>query len=76
MINTITKSAKDGEAMIEWLDTSSSGATYGGIPLELRPKAREEMKQEWAKITTEEGIKMPMELLWVNQRCHNAPLLT
>ncbi|KAF8853022.1 S-adenosyl-L-methionine-dependent methyltransferase [Acephala macrosclerotiorum] len=45
------------------LDTSSSGATYGGIPLGLRPKAREEMKQEWAKITTEEGIRMEMELL-------------
>ncbi|CZR67178.1 uncharacterized protein PAC_17077 [Phialocephala subalpina] len=63
VINTIIKSAKDGEAMIEWLDTSSSGATYGGIPLDLRPKAREEMKQEWAKITTEEGIRMEMELL-------------
>jgi arsenite methyltransferase len=63
VINTIIKSAKDGEAMIEWLDTSSSGATYGGIPLDLRPKAREEMKQEWAKITTADGIRMEMELL-------------
>ncbi|KAI9048921.1 hypothetical protein LZ554_006772 [Drepanopeziza brunnea f. sp. 'monogermtubi'] len=63
VINTIIKSAKDGDAMIEWLDTSSSGATYGGIPMDLRPRAREEMKQEWAKITTEEGIQMPMELL-------------
>lgn len=63
VVNTIIKSAKDGEAMIEWLDTSSSGATYGGIPLDLRPKAKEEMKQEWAKITTDEGIRMEMELL-------------
>jgi len=63
VINTIVKSAENGEAMIEWLDTSSSGKTYGGIPLNLRPKAREEMKREWDKITTEEGIKMEMELL-------------
>lgn len=63
VINTIIKSAKDGEAMIEWLDTSSSGKTYGGIPLDLRPKAREEMKEEWDKLTTEEGIRMEMELL-------------
>ena len=63
VINTIVKSAKNGEAMIEWLDTSSSGKTYGGIPLDLRPKAREEMKQEWDKITTAEGIRMEMELL-------------
>jgi len=63
VINTIVKSAKNGEAMIEWLDTSSSGKTYGGIPLDLRPKAREEMKEEWDKITTEEGIRMDMELL-------------
>jgi arsenite methyltransferase len=63
VVNTIVKEAKDGAAMVEWLDTSSSGATYGGIPLDLRPQAREEMKIEWAKITTEEGIRMPMELL-------------
>lgn len=63
VVNTIVKTAKDGAEMVEWLDTSSSGATYGGIPLELRPKAREEMKVEWAKVTTEEGIKMDMELL-------------
>lgn len=63
VINTIIKSAKDGEEMIEWLDTSSSGKTYGGIPLDMRPKAREEMKLEWDKITTEDGIHMDMELL-------------
>lgn len=63
VINTIIKSAKDPEAMIRWLDMSSSGKTYGDIPLELRPKAREEMKQEWNKLTTEEEIRMEMELL-------------
>lgn len=63
VINTIIKSAKNGAEMIEWLDTSSSGKTYGGIPLELRPQAREEMKVEWDKVTTEEGINMKMELL-------------
>ncbi|KAI1176237.1 S-adenosyl-L-methionine-dependent methyltransferase [Nemania sp. FL0916] len=59
----IVKSAEDGDAMINWLDTSSSGKTYGGIPLDLRPKAREEMKREWDKITTEDGIHMEIELL-------------
>ncbi|GKT40310.1 trans-aconitate 3-methyltransferase [Colletotrichum spaethianum] len=63
VVNKIVKSAKDGYAMIDWLDTSSSGKTYGGIPLELRPRAREEMKEEWDKITTEDGIHMDMELL-------------
>lgn len=63
VINKIVKWAKNGEAMIEWLDTSSSGKTYGGIPLDLRPKAREEMKLEWDKITTEDGIHMDMDLL-------------
>lgn len=63
VINKIVKSIKDAEGMINWLDTSSSGKTYGGIPLDLRPKAREEMKQEWNKLTTEEGIRMEMELL-------------
>lgn len=63
IINTIIKLARNAEAMIEWLDTSSSGKTYGGIPLELRPRAREEMKQEWDKLTTEKGIRMEMELL-------------
>lgn len=63
VINKIVKSAVDAEAMIEWLDTSSSGKTYGGIPLDLRPKAREEMKVEWSKLATEKGINMEMELL-------------
>ena len=63
VVNKIVKSAKDPEAMIEWLDTSSSGKTYGGIPLDLRPSARKEMKQEWDKLTTKEGIRMEMELL-------------
>lgn len=62
-INEIVKEERDAEAMINWLDTSSSGQTYGGIPLDMRPRAREEMKVEWEKITTEEGIKMPMQLL-------------
>ncbi|KAI0187909.1 S-adenosyl-L-methionine-dependent methyltransferase [Xylaria flabelliformis] len=59
----IIKSAEDADAMINWLDTSSSGKTYGGIPLELRPKAREEMKHEWDKLTTKDGIQMEMEVL-------------
>lgn len=63
VINTIFKSAKNAEAMIEWLDTSSSGKTYGGIPLDLRSMAREEMKQEWDKLSTDEGIRMEMKLL-------------
>ena len=63
VVNTIVKEARDGAAMIDWLDTSSSGKTYGGIPLEMRPRAREEMKGEWEKVSTAEGIKMDMELL-------------
>ncbi|EHA47035.1 trans-aconitate 2-methyltransferase [Pyricularia oryzae 70-15] len=63
VINVITKEVKDGYAMIEWLDTSSSGKTYGGVPLELQPQAREAMKREWDKYMTENGIKMDMELL-------------
>ncbi|KAI1339594.1 S-adenosyl-L-methionine-dependent methyltransferase [Xylariaceae sp. FL0016] len=61
--NEIVKSARDGEEMIDWLDVSSSGKTYGGIPLELRSRARKEMKLEWDKITTEKGIRMVLELL-------------
>ncbi|KAL8341074.1 hypothetical protein RB601_006937 [Gaeumannomyces tritici] len=63
VVNRIVKTARDGAAMVEWLDTSSSGKTYGGIPLELRPMAREEMIREWDKVTTEDGIRMDMELL-------------
>ncbi|KAF1821976.1 methyltransferase domain-containing protein [Dissoconium aciculare CBS 342.82] len=62
--NTIVKSAGSPDEMINWLDTSSSGQTYGGIPLDLRPKAREEMKREWEKYINEAGgIDMDMELL-------------
>ncbi|KAF9877130.1 hypothetical protein CkaCkLH20_05396 [Colletotrichum karsti] len=62
-INKIVKIAKDGDAMINWLDTSSSGKTYGGVPPELQAKVREEMLQEWDKLTTKDGIHMDMELL-------------
>ncbi|KAJ8124676.1 hypothetical protein O1611_g8964 [Lasiodiplodia mahajangana] len=60
---SIIKSAEDADAMLNWLDASSSGKTYGGIPLELRPKAREEMKREWDKLTTKDGIQMEMQIL-------------
>ncbi|KAK4233427.1 S-adenosyl-L-methionine-dependent methyltransferase [Achaetomium macrosporum] len=63
VVNKIVKAAKDAEAMIDWLVTSSSGKTYGGIPEHLRPRAREEMKREWEKLVTEDGIRMDMELL-------------
>ncbi|AEO65382.1 a786758f-73e6-4860-b811-34496b7bf168 [Thermothielavioides terrestris] len=63
VVNKIVKAARDADAMIDWLDTSSSGKTYGSIPLHLRPSAREEMKREWDKLVTEEGIRMEMELL-------------
>lgn len=65
VVNSIVKSAKTPDEMIDWLDTSSSGKTYGGIPLDLRPQAREEMKKEWGKYVNEEdgGINMVIELL-------------
>ncbi|EHK21984.1 uncharacterized protein TRIVIDRAFT_53536 [Trichoderma virens Gv29-8] len=63
VVNKITKSTKDADAMIDWLDASSSGKTYGGIPLELRPRAREEMKTEWNKLLVEDGIHMDIDLL-------------
>ncbi|TLD04119.1 hypothetical protein PgNI_11316 [Pyricularia grisea] len=63
VINKLVKQVKDGYAMLEWLDTSSSGKTYGAVPPELKPQAREAMKREWDKLTTEDGIKMDMELL-------------
>ncbi|KAI8627996.1 S-adenosyl-L-methionine-dependent methyltransferase [Xylariaceae sp. FL1651] len=59
----VIKSAEDADAMLNWLDTSSSGKTYGGIPEELRPKAREEMKHEWDKLMTKDGIHMEMEVM-------------
>ncbi|KAI9702712.1 MAG: hypothetical protein M1820_006096 [Bogoriella megaspora] len=63
VINKIVKWSKDADAMIDWLDTSSSGKTYGSIPLDLRPTAREEMKREWDKLMTRDGIHMAMDLL-------------
>ncbi|KAF2642489.1 S-adenosyl-L-methionine-dependent methyltransferase [Massarina eburnea CBS 473.64] len=62
-VNKIVKATKDADEMIDWLDTSSSGKTYGGIPMEIRPRAREEMKVEWNKLVTDSGIHMDMELL-------------
>ncbi|KAL9095193.1 MAG: hypothetical protein Q9165_002449 [Trypethelium subeluteriae] len=63
VINKIVKWTKDADAMIDWLDTSSSGKTYGSIPPDLRPSARQEMKREWNKLMTEDGIHMEMDLL-------------
>ncbi|KAI0112505.1 S-adenosyl-L-methionine-dependent methyltransferase [Nemania sp. FL0031] len=60
---SIIKSAEDADSMLNWLDASSSGKTYGGIPLELRPKAREEMKREWDKLMTKDGIQMELQIL-------------
>ncbi|TLS30881.1 hypothetical protein PpBr36_02588 [Pyricularia pennisetigena] len=62
-INTIYKSAKNGDEMISWLESSSSGKTYGGIPVDMRPQARKEMLVEWDKLTTDEGLKMQLDLL-------------
>ncbi|KAL2159358.1 hypothetical protein VTH06DRAFT_2361 [Thermothelomyces fergusii] len=63
VVNRIVKTAASADDMIDWLDASSSGKTYGGIPPELRPAAREEMRAEWNKLLTPEGIRMDMELL-------------
>ena len=63
VINKIVKWSKDADAMINWLDTSSSGKTYGSVPLDLRPSAKEEMKKEWNKLMTADGIYMEMDLL-------------
>ncbi|KAJ8115032.1 hypothetical protein ONZ43_g4763 [Nemania bipapillata] len=60
---SIIKSAKDADAMLDWLNASSSGKTYGGIPLELQPRAREEMRHEWEKLMTKDGIQMEMHIL-------------
>ncbi|KAI1121057.1 S-adenosyl-L-methionine-dependent methyltransferase [Nemania abortiva] len=59
----VIKSAEDADAMISWLEASSSGRTYGDIPLDLRPKAREEMKHEWDKLMTKDGIQMELHVL-------------
>lgn len=63
VVNRIVKSAEGPDEMIDWLDASSSGKTYGGIPVQLRARAREEMKREWEGYVTGEGIQMAMELL-------------
>ena len=62
-VNTIYKSAANGDDMVAWLESSSSGGTYGGIPADLRPQARKEMVVEWDKLATEEGITMQLDLL-------------
>ncbi|KAH8846950.1 hypothetical protein MCOR27_002313 [Pyricularia oryzae] len=62
-INPIFKSTKNGDEMISWLESSSSGKTYGGIPVEMRPQARKEMLVEWDKLTTAEGLTMQLDLL-------------
>lgn len=61
--NTVVKSAKNGNELVDWLVTSSSGKTYGGVPLDLRPKVKEEMIVEWEKLATEDGIHMAIKLL-------------
>lgn len=63
VIKKIHKSVKDAEAMMVWLETSSSGKCFGGIPLEMRPKAREEFVAEWDKCATKDGVVMEMEVL-------------
>lgn len=62
-INTIYKSAGNGDEMVSWLESSSSGGTYGGVPVDLRPQVRREMLVEWDKLATEEGITMQLDLL-------------
>ncbi|KAK8013884.1 methyltransferase domain-containing protein [Apiospora arundinis] len=61
--NKIFKSTKNGAEMVDWLSSSSSGKTYGGIPVDMRPRAREEMIAEWEKLTTKEGLTMELDLL-------------
>ncbi|KAF7933375.1 hypothetical protein BELL_0207g00040 [Botrytis elliptica] len=61
--NRIVKVARDGVEMVRWLDVSSSGKTYGGIPERLRESARKEMVKEWEGYRGKEGIRMEMELL-------------
>lgn len=62
-VKALDKWAPSGEAMVEWLDSSSSGHTYGGIPEEMRPQAREYMLRQWSSITGPDGIHMAMEIL-------------
>ncbi|KAF7942614.1 uncharacterized protein EAE97_006068 [Botrytis byssoidea] len=61
--NGIVKVARDGPEMVRWLDVSSSGKTYGGIPERLRESARREMVREWEGWRGEGEIRMQMELL-------------
>ncbi|KAI6383221.1 hypothetical protein MCOR25_000142 [Pyricularia grisea] len=61
--NTIIKRAKDGNDILTWLDTSSSGKLYGGIPPELKEQAKDAMRLEWDKLKTEDGIKLEIDLL-------------
>ncbi|KAK8045558.1 hypothetical protein PG993_005582 [Apiospora rasikravindrae] len=62
-INKIFKSTKDGAEMVDWLASSSSGKTYGGVPVDMRPQVREEMIVEWDKMTTKDGLTMELDLL-------------
>lgn len=62
-INKICKAARDGAEMVDWLASSSSGKTFGGVPAELRERARGEMVAEWEKLATGEGVRMELDLL-------------
>lgn len=61
--NKIFKSTKDGAEMVDWLASSSSGKTYGGVPVEMRDRARGEMVVEWDKLATKDGLTMELDLL-------------
>ena len=61
--NKIFKSTRDGAEMVDWLSSSSSGVTFGGVPVDMRPRVREEMIVEWDKLATEEGLTMELDLL-------------
>ncbi|KAK7932527.1 methyltransferase domain-containing protein [Apiospora marii] len=62
-VNKIFKSTNDGGEMVDWLASSSSGKTYGGVPVEMRERARGEMVVEWDKMATGEGVRMELDLL-------------
>ncbi|KAF2759744.1 S-adenosyl-L-methionine-dependent methyltransferase [Pseudovirgaria hyperparasitica] len=66
-VNRIVVEREGPGEMVEWLDTSSSGQTYGGVPPgELRERCREEMRVEWEAEREADGwIRMGMELLVV-----------